>query len=143
MNTIRFFYENISLKKVRKRQLKKNIQELIVEEGLVTGNISVIFCNDEYLLEINSKYLNHHYYTDIITFNYCNQNIISGDLFISLDRVKENAISFKVKEEVEIQRVVFHGVLHLLGYNDKSVKEKRKMREKEDYYLDKFSIQNM
>lgn len=99
------------------------------------GNISLIFCSDNYLLDINIKYLNHNYFTDIITFNYVEGEIISGDLFISIDRVKENAIEFETMWIKELYRVIFHGLLHLIGYNDKTEEEKKIMKIKEDLYL--------
>ena len=99
------------------------------------GDISIIFVSDQYLLEMNQKYLNHDYFTDIITFDYCEHNIISGDLFISVDRVKENADSFNVDELTEIHRVMIHGVLHLCGYKDKTEEEEKNMRLLENKYL--------
>ena len=98
-------------------------------------NLNFIFCSDAYLLEKNRQFLNHNTYTDIITFDYCKDQLIIGDVFISIERVKENAESFKVHFEKELDRVLIHGVLHLLGYKDKSDQEKIQMREKEEFYL--------
>lgn len=114
------------------------ISSAISIEKNVTGEINFIFCSDEYLLDINKKYLNHNYFTDVITFDYCEGNIVSGDIFISFDRVVENAISLKVNTEIELRRVIIHGVLHLLGFKDKTDDEKLTMREKEDFYLNLF-----
>ena len=100
-----------------------------------TGEISIIFCSDDYLLKINKKYLNHDYFTDIITFNYNENNTIIGDLFISIDRVKENAKELKVDFNNELFRVIIHGVLHLCGYNDKTQDQQKEIRTKEDEYL--------
>ena len=100
-----------------------------------TGEISIIFCSDDYLLDINKKYLNHDYFTDIITFNYNENNTIIGDLFISIDRVKENAKELKVDFNNELYRVIIHGVLHLCGYNDKTQDQQKEIRTKEDEYL--------
>ena len=100
-----------------------------------TGEISIIFCSDDYLLDINKKYLNHDYFTDIITFNYNEKNTIIGDLFISVDRVKENAKELKVDFNNELFRVIIHGVLHLCGYNDKTQDQQKEIRTKEDEYL--------
>ena len=100
-----------------------------------TGDLSVIFCDDEYLKRINVKYLGHDYYTDIITFDYSEKNLVSGDLFISIDRVDENARLNNVDFINELYRVIIHGVLHLCGYNDKTLKEKKEIRAKEDYFL--------
>ena len=100
-----------------------------------TGEISIIFCSDDYLLKINKKYLNHDYFTDVITFNYNENNTIIGDLFISIDRVKENAKELKVDFNNELYRVIIHGVLHLCGYNDKTQDQQKEIRTKEDEYL--------
>jgi len=107
-------------------------------EGFSCGDINFIFCNDEYLLKINKEFLNHDYYTDIITFDYSENKIISGDLFLSLDRIRENANFFKIPLLDEILRVMIHGILHLVGYNDKNRNERKLMKEKENYYLEIF-----
>tara|TARA_B100000925_G_scaffold268901_1_gene230332 strand:- start:58 stop:471 length:414 start_codon:yes stop_codon:yes gene_type:complete len=99
------------------------------------GDISVIFCSDDYLKQININYLNHHYYTDIITFDYSDNKIISGDLFISINRVRENAEINNENFNKEICRVIIHGILHLCGYKDKTSKEKEEMRKLEDSFL--------
>lgn len=96
------------------------------------GDITLIFCSDNYLLDINKTHLNHDYYTDIITFDYTEDDVVSGDLFISKDRVLDNSKTFNVDFNTELNRVVVHGVLHLCGYGDKSDEEERKMRELED-----------
>lgn len=114
------------------------IDDLIKSENRDQGDLTVIFCSDDYLLEINNNHLNHDYFTDIITFDYTEDKIISGDLFISYDRVVENANSFHVELMNELSRVVFHGVLHLCGYKDKSQEDELLMRQKEDFYLNKF-----
>ncbi|MFL2585614.1 MAG: rRNA maturation RNase YbeY [Parvicellaceae bacterium] len=111
------------------------INSCIGQVSKITGDLSVIFCNDEYLKTINIKYLNHDYYTDIITFDYSEKDTISGDLFISIDRVIENAKLNNVHFINELYRVIIHGVLHLCGYNDKTVKEKKEIREKENFFL--------
>jgi rRNA maturation RNase YbeY len=103
--------------------------------GKIAGDISIVFCSDDYLKVINLKYLNHDYYTDVITFDYSENNRISGDLFISIDRVNENAGLNNINFIQELYRVIIHGVLHLCGYNDKTVKEKKEIREKEDFFL--------
>ena len=135
MSKIEIFYEDIIPLKLSKTYINKHIKYLINNEIKKTGNISLIFCSDNYLLDINIKYLNHNYFTDIITFNYVEGEIISGDLFISIDRVKENAIEFETMWIKELYRVIFHGLLHLIGYNDKTEEEKKIMRIKEDLYL--------
>ena len=99
------------------------------------GPINIILCSDEYLIRMNEEYLKHNYYTDIITFDYTIESTVSGDLFISIDRVKDNAIKNSVSTENEIQRVIIHGVMHLCGYKDKKSDEIKTMRSKEEKYL--------
>ena len=135
MSNIHFFFEDTKPLKIKKRHIKNSVKSLILNELFTPGDISVVFCSDEYLLSINREYLNHDYYTDIVTFNYVEDSIISGDLVISIDRVKDNAEIFRSEFVVELYRVVFHGVLHLVGYNDKTEAEKAQMRKKEDFYL--------
>jgi len=118
-----------------RKRLSETLEKTIVEHKKVIGEISVVFCSDEYLLEMNKEHLGHDFFTDIITFDYCEKEIVSGDLFISIDRVRENARNFGKKVESEIVRVVGHGVLHLLGHNDKSEKEQKEMTEFEDVLL--------
>jgi len=117
--------------------LVKTIPSLLTEEKKEEGEISLVFCTDEELLQVNKDHLNHDFYTDIITFDYCEGNTISGDLFISTERVAANATEFGVEFEEELARVVFHGLLHLSGYNDKSEEDKAIMRSKENHYLNK------
>ena len=114
------------------------LPELISTEGKEVGDISLVFCNDEQLLLMNKKHLDHDYYTDVITFDYTLHNFISGDIFISVDRVRENAIEYKTTFHIEMCRVVFHGTLHLLGYNDKTELDIVQMRAKEDLYINHF-----
>jgi rRNA maturation RNase YbeY len=136
VSKVELFYEDTQTLKLKKSPLKKYINLLINSELKIVGEISIVFCSDKYLLEINIEYLKHNYYTDIITFNYVEGNLISGDLFISIDRVKENSIVFKTGLIKELYRVIFHGILHLIGYNDKTEEEKKIMKTKEDLYLD-------
>lgn len=100
------------------------------------GAISVIFCSDNYILDVNMKYLQHDYFTDIITFDYCEGNVLSGDLFISIDSVRENAEFYGQEFDTELHRVIVHGLLHLIGYDDHTEEDKKVMRAKEDYYLE-------
>lgn len=99
------------------------------------GDISIIFCSDNYILDVNMKYLQHDYFTDIITFDYCEGSKLSGDLFISIDSVKENSLLYGTEFEEELNRVMVHGILHLIGYDDHSEEEQALMRQKENYYL--------
>lgn len=115
--------------------MKSWIQEVIRLNNHQTGHLSFVFCTDDYLLDVNKKFLNHDYYTDIITFDYNDSNIVSGDFIISIDRVKENAIIHKCTFHIELYRVIIHGVLHLLGFSDKSEIQQKEMRESEDLYL--------
>ena len=135
--SIQIAFEDIKPLKIGKNSVKKNIKYLISNELKRLGNISVILCSDLYLLEINRQFLKHNYYTDIITFNYCEKDTVSGDLYISADRVKENAGNFASTFMEELYRVIFHGVLHLIGYNDKTKEEQVEMRQKENFYLSK------
>ena len=115
------------------------INSVIKEEGMVIGELVYVFCNDEYLLKKNIKFLKHNTLTDVITFDYSEEEIISGDILISTERVIENAKIFNVNYLTELHRVMVHGLLHLLGYKDKIEKDANTMREKENYYLNKFT----
>ena len=119
-------------------QNKKWLNQVILNEAKVEGDITYIFCNDDYLLEKNIRFLNHNTLTDVITFDYCEGNSVSGDIFISIERVKENSVVFKVDFLTELNRVMVHGLLHLLGYKDKTERESNLMRKKENYYLSKY-----
>jgi len=114
------------------------INSVLKEEGMIIGELVYILCNDEYLLKKNIQFLNHNTLTDVITFDYSKDNIISGDILISTERVVENAKIFKVDYLTELHRVMVHGLLHLLGYKDKIEKDAYIMRQKENYYLNKF-----
>jgi len=115
------------------------INSVIMEEGMIIGELVYVFCNDEYLLKKNIQFLNHNTLTDVITFDYSEDKIISGDILISTERVVENAKIFNVNYLTELQRVMVHGLLHLLDYKDKIKKDANTMREKENYYLNKFT----
>lgn len=139
---ITYHSENISFNLKGKREINNWIKSVVSDlqfslkmTNYKVGDINIVFCNDTYLLEINQKYLNHNYFTDIITFDYSENGIISGDLFISVDTVKENSLKFKVSFDEEIKRVIIHGVLHLLGYKDKTKSEKLKMKDAENMAL--------
>jgi rRNA maturation RNase YbeY len=117
--------------------ITETLPVLVSLESFELGDITLIFCTDEELLAINKEHLAHDYYTDIITFNYNNDSILSGDLFISVDRITDNAQQLGVSMEEELHRVCYHGVLHLVGYNDKTDDEIALMRAKENFYLNK------
>jgi len=115
------------------------INNVIKEEEMIIGELVYVLCNDEYLLKKNIQFLNHNTLTDVITFDYSEKKIISGDILISTERVVENAKIFNVNYLTELHRVMVHGLLHLLGYKDKIEKDANTMREKENYYLNKFT----
>ena len=134
------FYNTIDKQFVLKDKLKLKrwIFDSIEEERENINYISFNFCSDEYILDLNNNALKHNYYTDIITFELNNkEESIEGDIYISIDRVKDNAKSLKVSFINELHRVIIHGVLHLCGYKDKTIKDSKIMREKENYYLNK------
>ena len=116
-------------------KIKRWIKQVVENAGFRLGSVSYIFCSDEKILEVNKQYLNHDFYTDIITFDYVEKDTINGDIFISTDRVKENASQFNVPFEEELHRVIIHGILHLLGQQDHSPKEEKQMRKKENEAL--------
>jgi probable rRNA maturation factor len=132
---IHFYKKGIASTTPQKQKLLERIQLLSLLEEKQLGEISVIYTNDKEVLEINRKYLNHDYYTDIITFDYSQKNILSGDLFISVVRVRDNAKVLGVPFIQELQRVVIHGILHLAGYKDKKKKDIEIIRKKEEFYL--------
>jgi len=119
-------------------QISVWLNNVIKEEGKQTGELVYVFCKDNYLLEKNIQFLNHNTLTDVITFDYCEGQIINGDILISTERVNENSKTYKVNYLTELHRVMVHGLLHLLGYKDKNEKGTKTMREKENYYLNKF-----
>jgi len=136
-----FFTEDTDYRLRQKIALRKWIEETAKAEGFKTGEISIVLCSDVYLLRINQQYLNHDTYTDIVTFdNSDEEEVIAGDIFISIDRVRENAAKFGVSEQDELHRVIIHGILHLCGYGDKKKAEKAAMTAKEDYYLARRSL---
>lgn len=121
----------------QKSRLIPWLESVVRKEKQKPGNLNIIFCSDSYLLKINQQHLNHDYYTDIITFQYSENQLVSGDLYISIDRVSENAAIYSTTFLNERNRVIVHGVLHLCGYTDKTKKAQKLIREKEDYYLNK------
>jgi rRNA maturation RNase YbeY len=136
--TIHFFTEDISFNLKQRRLLKTWIKNTIIAEGFKLRELNFIFCSDNYLLSINQNFLKHDTLTDIITFdNSEDKRVIVGDIFISLERIQENAESFGVTIKDELHRVMIHGTLHLLGYADKAKEAKALMTDKEDLYLSK------
>jgi probable rRNA maturation factor len=136
---IQFFFEDVHFPFLYPEQVSKWISSTIEEENRQLRSIDYIFCKDSYLLDVNIKYLNHSTLTDIITFEYHEQGRpVEGEIYISIDRIAENAVKFKTTFDQELHRVMIHGALHLTGYKDKSPADKLLMTSKEDYYLAKF-----
>ena len=135
---IQFFFENTDEIKLP-LNLAEWAENIIISEQKKPGKITYIFCEDEHLLEINRTYLDHDYYTDIITFDYVKGKTIAGDIFVSLQRISDNAVTLSSDFENELLRVVAHGILHLCGFKDKTEKEVADMRAKEDFYLNTYS----
>ena len=137
---ISYYFEDIDFKLKDKIRIRKWLRLVAESEIFVLGDISIIFCSDNYILDINQKYLQHDYFTDIITFDYTEGNRISGDLFISIESVRENSMEYGTEFIDELHRVIVHGVLHLIGYDDHTEEEIDMMRKKENYYLSLFEL---
>jgi probable rRNA maturation factor len=131
--------EDLDFSVSKETHIKDWIKKIMRKEGKTCGDLYYFFCGDEHLLNINKEFLNHDTYTDIITFDYSEKKALSGEIFISIDRVQENAGKYKVTFEKELLRIMIHGVLHLCGYGDKKPVDKKKMRAKEDEALAQFS----
>ena len=140
MSTIEFHYEN-DFRIEESKTYRLWIDRVIHSENFKTGSINYIFCEDDYLNIIHQKYLKKEYLTDIITFDYVENDIVSGDIFISIERVRENAEMYQVEFENELLRVMSHGLLHLMGYDDRSEKDKTLMREKEEEKIKMFHVE--
>ncbi len=137
---VSYFFEDTDFKLKAKTKIKYWLKLVAESEVYTLGNISIIFCSDNYILDINQKFLQHDYFTDIITFDYSEGSRISGDLFISVDSVRENSVEYGTDFTDELHRVIVHGVLHLIGYDDHTDEETSVMRSKEDYYLSLFDL---
>lgn len=136
---VQFFFEHNNIPLTNRTQLKKFIIQIFKAERKKLSHLNYIFCSDKRILKINQQYLNHNFYTDIITFTFSEPcQPIAGEIYISTDRVRENAGKHKVTIKQEIHRVIYHGTLHLCGYTDKTQKEKRIMTAMEDRYLNKY-----
>jgi rRNA maturation RNase YbeY len=131
---ISFHKENVSFS-LKTSTVNNWVENAVNSLGYSLKSLSFIFCDDEYLKKINVRYLEHDYYTDVITFDYSEKREIKGDVFISIDRVKENAKKYKVSFNEELFRVIIHGVLHLCGFNDKTAKEKKEILKQENHFL--------
>lgn len=137
---VRYFIQDTDFLFKRRAVHNAWLKAVASEENCRLGEISVIFCSDAYLLDMNKKYLGHDYFTDIITFDYSEGELLSGDLFISVDTVRSNAAFYSAKFDDELDRVIVHGLLHLIGYDDHSEEEFAAMKEKENYYLSKRAL---
>lgn len=136
---IQFLTENIELPEIDQTKVSRWIKQVAAQNGKKTGNINYIFCDDERILEVNKEFLQHDYYTDIITFDYSSEKQISGDIFISIDTVKSNAEGLKISFEEELHRVIIHGILHLCGQDDKTPETQEEMTRKENEALKKLA----
>ena len=132
---VSYFTEDIKFSFKEKRLTSRWLKLVAESEIRRLGDISIIFCSDNYILDVNIKYLQHDYYTDIITFDYCEGDRLSGDLFISIDSVRENAAFYGTEFADELNRVIVHGLLQLIGYDDHTEEDIKTMRAKENYYL--------
>ena len=132
---VRYYCEDTSFELKGRALNNRWLREVAASELRKLGDINIIFCSDNYILDVNMKYLQHDYFTDIITFDYCEKDVLSGDLFISVDSVRENALYYGTEFEDELNRVMVHGILHLIGYDDHTEDEVKTMRSKEDCYL--------
>ena len=135
-----FFFDGVKFNLIKRAKLKKYIQSIFKTEGKKIKSINYIFCTDKILLEINRQFLTHDFYTDIITFDLSETDVIQAEIYISIDRVNDNALQLGVSFKSELHRVIFHGVLHLCGYKDTNKTEKNKMRGKEEFYLKKYRL---
>ncbi len=134
--SIRIYYDNTSFRYKGWKNLVQLLNKVIAKEGKISGDLSVIITNDENLKKINVQFLEHDYYTDVITFNYNSGSVVNGEIYVSLDTVRNNAVNYDVSLKNELTRVIIHGVLHLSGYNDKTGNEKDAMKKMEDYWLE-------
>ena len=132
---VSYYNEDTKFDFKEKRRTSRWLKLVAESEIRRLGDVSIIFCSDPYILDVNLKYLQHDYYTDIITFDYCEGDVLSGDLFISVDSVRENAVEYGVEFSDELNRVIVHGILHLIGYDDHTEGDVKMMRKKENYYL--------
>ena len=138
--SIRIFYDNTQFRLKDTRKTVKILEKVIGKEDRISGDLMFIFTDDESLRKINVEFLNHDYFTDVITFNYNTEDRIMGEIYISIDRVRENSYNYNVSLKSEILRVMIHGILHLLGFNDNSEEDRTRMRLKEDLCLVDFNI---
>jgi rRNA maturation RNase YbeY len=135
LSSVQFFNADHPFRLLHKNAVKSWISTCALHHGCTVGDVSIIFCSDEYLLEMNKTHLEHDYYTDIITFDYTEGKVLNGELYISVDRVKDNAAQHQHLFRDEMHRVIIHGFLHLMGFKDKNEADEAQMRAKEDFCL--------
>lgn len=135
---ILIFYDDVYYRLRSGKKIKKLIENILTSESCIPGEINIIFTSDKKLIKINQQFLKHNYFTDVISFSYNQERIINGEVYISLDTVKENAINYNVSLKKEILRVIIHGVLHLCGFEDEDKKKRLVMRAKEDVWIENF-----
>ncbi len=135
---ILIFYDDVYYRLRSGKKIKKLIENILTSESCIPGEINIIFTSDKKLIKINQQFLKHNYFTDVISFSYNQERIINGEVYISLDTVKENAINYNVSLKKEILRVIIHGVLHLCGCEDEDKKKRLVMRAKEDVWIENF-----
>ena len=137
---VRYFNDGVSFQPEGKRKISQWLKQVTARERKKTGHLNFIFVSEEIILDINKKYLHHHYYTDIITFDHSEGNVVSGDMYISVETVRTNAKKYCVDFRIEMLRVMVHGILHLCGYKDQTESDIQEMRDKEDQYLEEISV---
>ena len=137
--SIKIFYDETDFRLIGCRRILKLVKEVIAKEHQISGDLNFIITNDKNLRKINVKFLEHDYNTDVITFNYNVGNVVNGEIYISIETVNKNAINYNVSLNDEVSRVVIHGVLHLLGYDDYTEKQKKKVRKMEEKWLKKLN----
>ncbi|MFZ4723854.1 MAG: rRNA maturation RNase YbeY [Paludibacter sp.] len=140
---IQYIAENIEIPYFDKQIINRWITDTAAEYKKKIGKVAYIFCNDERILEVNKQFLNHDYYTDIITFDYSDGRIISGDIFISIDTIKSNAKEFNESLDAELQRIMIHGILHLCGQDDKTVELRKEMTQKENRAIHNLNLYSL
>ena len=133
---VKLFYDGVEFRLKGWRRIKKLIEKVIAEEGKIPGDLNFILTNDMVQQEMNRQFLKHNYFTDVISFSWGKKNVVDGEVYISVDTVKRNALNYKVSYDLEILRVIIHGVLHLCGYEDRSTKERKEMRRLENLYME-------
>jgi len=133
--SIKVFYDETNFRLKGWRKIKQLIEEVIAKEHKISGDLNFIITNDKNIRSINIEFLEHDYNTDVISFDYCSGNVVNGEVYISIDTVRSNSLNYNVSLNNEVLRVIIHGVLHLLSYDDKTEEKKRVMRKKEDLWL--------